>query len=156
LPGQPVQIKVSQRTEEEYQPPVKKPSKFQGGGNRLGAIVPLSPTSDPFALPGSFPTPVTPVIPGKITITAAMAIDQTKPVTSIQIRLADGTRMVAKFNHSHTIGDIRQYIRASRPEYSGARFALQTPLPIKIFEDDKVVISDAGLLNAVVVQRLLI
>lgn len=34
------------------------------------------------------------------------------PTTSIQIRLVDGTRLVATFNLSHTIGDIRRYIIA--------------------------------------------
>lgn len=31
-------------------------------------------------------------------------------VTSLQLRLHDGTRLVAKFNHTHTVGDIRQFI----------------------------------------------
>lgn len=34
------------------------------------------------------------------------------PSTSLQIRLVDGTRLVATFNLSHTIGDIRRYIIA--------------------------------------------
>lgn len=34
------------------------------------------------------------------------------PTTSLQIRLVDGTRLVATFNQSHTIGDIRRYIIA--------------------------------------------
>lgn len=34
------------------------------------------------------------------------------PTTSLQIRLVDGTRLIATFNHSHTIGDIRRYIIA--------------------------------------------
>lgn len=42
-------------------------------------------------------------------------------VTSLQLRLHDGTRMVAKFNHTHTVGDIRQFITRC------AKFAL--PLP---------------------------
>lgn len=34
------------------------------------------------------------------------------PTTSLQIRLVDGTRLIATFNHSHTIGDVRRYIIA--------------------------------------------
>jgi UBX domain-containing protein 1 len=63
--------------------------------------------------------------------------------------------MVAKFNHTHTVGDIRRYIQASRPEYKNAKFALQTPLPVKVFGDDSVTVADAGLLNSVVAQRLI-
>jgi len=39
-------------------------------------------------------------------------IDKTKPTTSIQIRLADGSRLVGIFNYSHTVGDIRRFINA--------------------------------------------
>lgn len=35
--------------------------------------------------------------------------DETLPVTSIQIRLRDGSRVVARFNYSHTIRDIRRF-----------------------------------------------
>lgn len=37
-------------------------------------------------------------------------LDSTQPSTSVQIRLADGTRLVSKFNHTHTVNDIRQFI----------------------------------------------
>jgi len=39
-------------------------------------------------------------------------VDQTKPTTSVQIRLADGTRMVCRMNLTHTVGDIRNFINA--------------------------------------------
>lgn len=32
---------------------------------------------------------------------SAIVIDESEPVTNIQIRLADGGRLVQKFNHSH-------------------------------------------------------
>lgn len=32
------------------------------------------------------------------------------PTTTLQIRLVDGTRLIATFNHSHTVGDIHRYI----------------------------------------------
>ena len=34
--------------------------------------------------------------------------DESLPTTSIQIRLSDGSRMVARFNYSHTVRDIRR------------------------------------------------
>ncbi len=39
-------------------------------------------------------------------------VDRSRPTTNIQIRLADGSRLVGTFNHFHTIGDIRRYINA--------------------------------------------
>lgn len=37
-------------------------------------------------------------------------LDESKPVTTLQIRLADGTSVKAQFNLTHTINDLRQYI----------------------------------------------
>ena len=36
--------------------------------------------------------------------------DATLPTTSIQLRLADGSRLRAEFNLSHTVGDIRRWV----------------------------------------------
>lgn len=79
-------------------------------------------------------------------------VDSTKPTTSIQIRLADGSRMVASFNHSHTITDIRRFVRASRPEATGG-YVLMTAFPSAQIEDEGRTIEEAGLLNAVLIQK---
>ncbi|KAJ6767423.1 PLANT UBX DOMAIN-CONTAINING PROTEIN 5 [Salix purpurea] len=44
-----------------------------------------------------------------------LVVDETLPSTSIQLRLADETCMVAHFNNSNTVNDIRSFIDASRP-----------------------------------------
>lgn len=52
---------------------------------------------------------------GVVNETAARAevpLTPDTPTTSIQIRLADGSRLVGTFNHNHTVGDIRRYIIA--------------------------------------------
>jgi len=33
-----------------------------------------------------------------------------EPTTNIQFRLADGSRMVAQFNHTHTVQDLYSYV----------------------------------------------
>lgn len=40
---------------------------------------------------------------------SAIAIDESQPVTNIQIRLADGGRLVQKFNHNHRYQGSRKY-----------------------------------------------
>lgn len=40
----------------------------------------------------------------------AVSVDSSLPVTTVQIRLADGSRLVGQFNHSHTIADVRRFI----------------------------------------------
>lgn len=42
--------------------------------------------------------------------TEKLNVDASQPTTSIQIRLADGSRLSGRFNLSHTIDDIRTFI----------------------------------------------
>lgn len=39
-----------------------------------------------------------------------LKVDASQPTTSIQIRLADGSRLSGRFNLTHTINDLREYI----------------------------------------------
>jgi UBX domain-containing protein 1 len=40
----------------------------------------------------------------------SISVDHSQPVTTVQIRLADGSRLLGQFNHSHTIADVRRFI----------------------------------------------
>lgn len=106
-PGQPVEVVVSKRTNEDYVPE-KRP--FGGSGNRLG-----SPVPDVTSMPGSFPaaSPSPPTSHAeRASVTTLFEVDQTQPTTTVQIRLADGTRMPCRMNLTHTVGDIRNFINA--------------------------------------------
>lgn len=81
-------------------------------------------------------------------------VDESQPTTSIQLRLSDGSRMVARMNHGHTVADIRRFIRASRPDVAGA-YALATGFPPAPIADESQSLEAAGLLNAVINQRKL-
>ncbi|EFN54345.1 hypothetical protein CHLNCDRAFT_24942, partial [Chlorella variabilis] len=76
------------------------------------------------------------------------------PTTSIQLRLADGSRLRAEFNLSHTVADIRRFIRASRPDMAGRAFRLATAFPQQQLDDDSATIEGAGLANSVIMQRM--
>jgi len=82
-----------------------------------------------------------------------LALDKSKPVTSLQIRLADGSRLVGQFNNGHTIGHVRNFIRAARPQYQTRGFNLLSSYPTKVLEDAET-LEDAGLLNAAIMQKL--
>lgn len=79
--------------------------------------------------------------------------DVTHTGVLLQLRLLDGTRMVARFNTTHTVADIRGFIDAARPGSTGP-YQLQTMgfPPVKL-TDSKQTIEGAGLLNAVVIQK---
>lgn len=83
-----------------------------------------------------------------------LSVDQTQPSTSIQLRLADGTRMVSRFNTRHTVRDIRGFIDASRPG-APRTYQLQTVgFPPKQLTDLEQTIEQAGLANSVIIQRV--
>ncbi|KAI8364704.1 uncharacterized protein BYT42DRAFT_165963 [Radiomyces spectabilis] len=145
--GQPVDVRVARRQDEDYIPPPKAPPKpFEGAGHRLGSPAAYTP---PPSAPGAYPheeasssSSSSQVLP---------EADPSQPTTSVQIRLGDGSRLIAKLNHTHTVGDLRRYIEASRP---GQRaYILQTTFPVKELKDNNQTLKDAGLLNSVVVQR---
>jgi UBX domain-containing protein 1 len=62
--------------------------------------------------------------------------------------------MVARFNYTHTVSDIRGFIDAARPG-SVSPYSLQTMgFPPKQLTDLKQSIEVAGLINAVVIQKV--
>ncbi|BGP51758.1 protein phosphatase regulator [Rhodotorula kratochvilovae] len=158
---QPVELRIAERRNEQWvrqQPPPQGP--FAGSGNRLGSVSPFpdpaatSSSSGGGAMPGTLPRAAgastsAPPQPQDV----KFEVDRTQPTTQLQIRLRNGDRMVATFNQTHTVGDIRSYINASRPGEATMPYVLQTTFPTRDLTDDGVTLKDAGLLGSVVVQR---
>ncbi|RIA96570.1 hypothetical protein C1645_796124 [Glomus cerebriforme] len=146
---QPVDVRVARRLDEDYKPPPKKSKPFSGAGQRLGSPTPVVINSTPGAYPStsssSEPAP-------RI---RELEIDESLPTTSIQIRLGDGTRMLSRFNHTHTVGDIRNFINAYVSFFGEAQrnYILQTTFPPRDLKDETQTLIDASLLNSVVIQR---
>jgi UBX domain-containing protein 1 len=93
--NQPLQINVQQRTGENYQAPPKVSKPFEGSGNRLGSAAPEisgSGRSSP-AIPGGMPQAGGSNNTGSTGQTASsFELDPSKPTTSIQLRLGDGSK----------------------------------------------------------------
>ena len=121
-------------------------SAFQGVGRTLGSC---SSSGEAVTEPYHTEAPKTAPLPSM-----GLVVDESQAMTSIQLRLADGTRMVSRFNHFHTIRDVRAFIDASRP--GGARtYQLQTMgFPPKQLTDLDQTIEQAGITNSVVIQKL--
>jgi len=100
--GQPVELRVQRRLDEDYTPPASART-FTGSGNRLGAAVPHEGTSV---------APPPPAEGTRIPISPTFELDLSVPTASIQLRLSDGSRMAVRLNHTHTIADLRNYINA--------------------------------------------
>lgn len=140
-PGE-VNLNMEDHRHEEFVAPRRNVQAFVGQGHRLGSVTPnilIRSTSK---------------TGGEEAAKKAVPLDASQPSTNVQIRLADGTRLVATLNDTHTIQDIRNYIVAARPEYEGSPFMLLSTFPHRELEDEKASLRDANLLNAVIVQRL--
>ncbi|VVB07775.1 unnamed protein product [Arabis nemorensis] len=151
----PVHVNLMRREEKCPEQEKKRRVSFQGVGRTLGGSNDSSGSSSARA-------PDSDAIPVQTNLTSLAAapgpsptfvVDETIPTTSIQIRLADGTRLVAKFNHHHTVNDIRAFIDSSRPG-APVNYQLQTmgfpPTPLT---DLSQTIEQAGLANSVVLQK---
>jgi len=121
----------------DYIPPPVVLTPFSGSGQKLGSTTSSIPVSSAQT---------------NNKIVEEIKIDESLPVTSIQIRLQDGTRLIGKFNHSHRIKHIRDFINRTKPIKSN--YHLCTAFPQKTLVDENQTIADAGLLNSVVVQKL--
>lgn len=111
--GQPVELRVSRRLNEDYVPPPKRFNVFEGQGNRLGSALPVgaAPSASSQQPPGAFPSGGNASGAGqdRSSLTTKFEVDMSAPTTSVQIRLADGTRYVpvrqrAKQRHSLALG----------------------------------------------------
>eukprot|EP00124_Ichthyophonus_hoferi_P005876 Ihof_evm1s1013 gene=Ihof_evmTU1s1013 len=118
-----IEIRLYDHKADDYVAIKKKPRYFSGEGQRLGSPVP-NVTSNK-----SSETTTTAPTTALTSSTSIIALDSTQPTTQIQVRLADGSRLIGKFNHTHTVGDIRNFVRQSRP--TANHFVLMTTFPSK-------------------------
>ncbi|PYH96156.1 P-loop containing nucleoside triphosphate hydrolase protein [Aspergillus ellipticus CBS 707.79] len=131
LPGQEVDVEIKQH-DEKYVKPKPKYKPFSGAGQRLG-----SPT------PGvGAPTPAAAPATGQASEPAKPDVDESQPTLTLQIRLGDGTRLTSRFNTSHTIGDVYQFVSAASPDSQSRPWVLMTTFPSKDLTDKSAVLGD--------------
>lgn len=155
-------VDLEDHRKEEFKATKKKVSMFAGEGNKLGNPAPNVTGSTPTSTatsPTAAAAAAAVVTPDENATnekkaSAELKLDDAQPTTMVQIRLADGSRLAARFNHTHTVEDIRRYIGVARPAYASQRFNLLTTFPSKELSDGTVTVKDAGLLNAALLQRL--
>ncbi|KAI4308361.1 hypothetical protein L6164_031444 [Bauhinia variegata] len=148
-PRTTVHVSLTRRDENYPEPSKPRHRSFHGVGRTLGS------SSSGNEAAGE--TNETTVVTARTTVpvpSVGLVVNESQPVTSIQLRLADGTRMVSRFNHYHTIRDVRSFIDASRP--NGVRsYQLQTVgFPPKQLVDLDQTIEQAGIANSVVIQKV--
>ncbi|XP_024049827.2 UBX domain-containing protein 2A isoform X1 [Terrapene carolina triunguis] len=138
-----VDVKVEDKKDEVYV--LKKPifHPFSGQGYRLGSATPriISKVKKDLEAENKRPLP-------------SVTLSDLEPVTNIQIWLADGERIVQKFNVSHRISHVRDFITKYQGSQGSVPFSLTTSLPFLELLDETLTLEEANLQNAVIVQRL--
>jgi UBX domain-containing protein 1 len=101
--NQPLQVMVDQKTDEDYVKPKPVTRAFGGSGNRLGSPAPEaagSGATTPTSMPGGFGSSAGAGAAATGASGASQSgpsqatfeLDTSKPSTSIQVRLGDGTK----------------------------------------------------------------
>ena len=152
--GQPVTVSVEKRSDEDYTPPPKVYKPFEGAGHRLGAEIPPDPNAaaQSATQPAASASKSTGTSGDAATTTPQADVDESKPTTTLQIRLASGGRLQLRLNHTHTVSDI--YDLVSQADDSGRDFTLLTTFPRKEYaKGDATTVEAAGLLKGVLQQK---
>lgn len=135
-----LEISVEDLTEENYVPRKKAFHPFSGRGYRLGSVAPRVVVRSPSVQEDGESPPI-----------PMVTLDHALPVTSLQIWLADGRRLVQRFNLSHRITDVHDFV--ARCQRRCPPFVLTTSVPIRELGDKELSLEEANLSNAVIVQR---
>ena len=132
--GQPVDVHLLDKKHEKYKPPPPPPMEaFSGSGQKLDDGAPAG-AGEAKATGGE------------------VVVDPSKPTTRLQLRMADGSRLVGKFNLDHTIQDVVNYIAAQRPGDAGG-YDLLTGFPPAPLTDFAQTLEAAGLKNGSLTQK---
>ncbi|KAL6095578.1 ubxn2a [Pungitius sinensis] len=135
-----LEISVEDLTEENYVPRRKAFHPFSGRGYRLGSVAPRVVARSPSVHEDGESPPI-----------PMVTLDHALPVTSLQIWLADGRRLVQRFNLLHRIADVQDFV--ARCQRSCPPFVLTTSVPSRELGDKELSLAEADLANAVIVQR---
>ncbi|XP_034018313.1 UBX domain-containing protein 2A [Thalassophryne amazonica] len=135
-----LEISVEDLTEETYVPKKKVFHPFSGRGYRLGSVAPRVVARSPSVHEDGESPPI-----------PLVTLNHALPVTSLQIWLADGRRLVQRFNLSHRIADVQDFV--TRCQRNCPPFILTTSLPSIELTDKELSLEEADLANAVIIQR---
>lgn len=134
--GRNLDVSLEDKREEEYIPPAY--TAFSGG-NSLGSS--SSSTSSAYTFS-----------PEMMAGADLSAVDETQPVTTLQIRTHNGKKIRIKINQSATVLELAATI--SRDAGASSAFVLSSGFPPADITDAMLTIKDAGLIGAAVIQKL--
>ncbi|MPC20998.1 NSFL1 cofactor p47 [Portunus trituberculatus] len=140
--GGEVYISMADHRHEDYVPPKASLKAFSGAGHTLGRLSSLSIAESRVQV-----------------VLLAFKKDMISPAFLIEsadlkmLRMPDGSRLVARMNHTHTVGDIRHFVQTAQPAYITIDFGLMTTFPYAELTNLAQTVSEAKLLNSAIVIK---
>lgn len=152
--GQEVDVEVHAHKEEDYKQPKKKYVPFSGSGQRLGSPTPGASSSASAPISAA-PSSTTTASTATSSVAPTVNVDSATPTVTLQIRLGDGTRLQSRFNTTHTVGDVYDFVARASTGSQGREYALMTTFPSKELTDKAQVLGDMAEFKrgGVVVQK---
>lgn len=136
----PVDVKLQQH-DTPYVPQPKKYRPFGGDGHRLGSPVPgdgnASVQAPPPSTTTSQPAPAASASSGP-------TVDSSQPTISLRVQMPDGTRLPARFNTTHTIEDVYDFVQGASSETRTRPWVLATTFPNKEHTDKSLVLGEVA------------
>lgn len=105
--GGTVDLELEDHRNEEFKKMPSKQEVFTGKGHTLGSPAPNVVENE---IQDSSSNDPNNIKENEEKAASEVKIDDNQPTTMIQVRLSDGTRLSGRFNHTHTISDIRRFI----------------------------------------------
>ncbi|CAG9484944.1 ubiquitin regulatory protein, putative [Plasmodium vivax] len=115
-------------------------STYKGQGVKLGSSNTPSVSEEEIKkLAASAPTDV-----------KKIDVDDSKPTTTLHVRLYNGKKVSQKFNYDHTVEDLFQFVHS----YTPINFSLFFDFPLKPIERGGQTLQEAKLIDTLVTQKL--
>lgn len=140
-PDQPVDVQLNKH-DEDYTAPAKKYTPFGGTGNRLGSPVPGASSTSTTAAPRASSPSTSASASTSTSASTSIPLDTTQPTLSLRIQLADGTRLPARFNPTHTVGDIYDFIARATTDSGERAWVVATTFPSQEHTDKTQVLGE--------------
>lgn len=143
-PGQAVDLQLAHRMNEPFQPLTRPCLPFVGKGRRLGEMTEFDKPND-----------TDHGIKGEEKDNAEqknVLFDPNRPTTTLQLRMANGSKKSLTFNTDSSIASL--YLKIAELDTDGREFKLLTGRPPVVLEhNDQRTLQEASLINSVIIQQ---
>lgn len=137
---QPVDVKLQQH-QENYRLLPRMYRPFGGEGRRLGSPV---PGDGGVASSSAATTTSVPAASGSSGSgqSSPSTVDESQPILMLRVQMPDGTRLPARFNTTHTVDDVYQFVQRASPATNARPWVLVTTFPNKEHTDKSLVLGE--------------